>query len=65
MLDTLLTEKQLAEIFSLSDVTLRIWRTKGKGPPHVKIGGAVRYREKDVEAWIASRVVEVPDGKRG
>lgn len=57
-MDTLLTAKDLADALSLSEVTLRIWRYEGKGPRYVKIGGAVRYREKDVEAWIASRVVE-------
>lgn len=31
--------------------TLISWRSEGRGPPYHKIGGAVLYREDEVEAW--------------
>lgn len=45
--------KDLAKHLDLSEVTLRIWRTKkDKGPRWVKVGGRVRYSKVDVERWI-------------
>ncbi len=32
--------------------TLRRWRWGGKGPPFIKIGGAVRYDPTDLTAFI-------------
>lgn len=37
--------------------TLNGWRTKGGGPPFVKINRSVRYRLVDLENWLADRVV--------
>ncbi len=36
--------------------TLTRWRTNGEGPPYVKIGNRVLYRETDLIAWLALRV---------
>jgi predicted DNA-binding transcriptional regulator AlpA len=54
----LLTEKQVAQRISLSVHWLRRKRWAGGGIPFVKLsdGGAVRYRENDVEAFLTSRV---------
>ena len=51
-----LSSKLLARRWGLSPSTLERWRHKRKGPPHLKIGGRVRYRLQDVEAFEASRV---------
>lgn len=32
--------------------TLRYWRQLGRGPKSARLGGRVRYRESDVQAWI-------------
>lgn len=45
-------ERALAEALLVNVATLRNWRYMGKGPKFVKLGGAVRYREEDVNAWI-------------
>lgn len=37
--------------------TLQAWRSRGGGPPFVKIGRLVRYRGCDVKQWITSRTV--------
>lgn len=49
-----LTEQEVAAYLKLERQTLTRWRWEGKGPQFFKIGnkGAVRYRLKDVEAYI-------------
>ena len=37
---------------NLSAATLERWRSVGKGPRYVKIGGRVAYVKRDVEAWV-------------
>jgi len=53
----LLTQRQAAILLCLSERTLERLRVSGGGPKFVKAGRAVRYREADLEAWIADRVV--------
>jgi predicted DNA-binding transcriptional regulator AlpA len=48
----LLNEHQVADSCSISVLTLRKWRSEGRGPRYVKIGALVRYRPEDVDAWI-------------
>lgn len=50
----MLNEYQLAEFLNMSVKSLRGWRLFRKGPKFVKIGRTVRYRRKDVEAWLDS-----------
>ena len=52
--ENLLTEKQAATFFSLKPQTLTSWRHKGTGPEYLKIGGAVRYRRRDLERYAES-----------
>jgi predicted DNA-binding transcriptional regulator AlpA len=56
-MDRLLTQRQTSEIVSLSERTLERLRVSGTGPRYVKLGRRVAYRQADIEAWIASRVV--------
>ena len=51
---TLLTELQAAVCLSLKANTLRRWRVIGKGPPYLKLGGAVRYRPDDIDVFISN-----------
>ena len=53
----LLTQREAALALRLSERTLERLRVSGGGPCFVKAGRAVRYREADIEAWIADRVV--------
>ncbi len=48
---TMLTQKQLAERWSLSARTLEAWRWQGIGPHFIKIGRRVLYRLQDIEAF--------------
>ena len=51
----LLTPAQLAARCGLALSTLAKMRLRGDGPPYVKIGAAVRYRDDDVQAWLAAQ----------
>jgi len=53
----LLTQVEAAKILRLSERTLERLRVSGAGPSFVKAGRPVRYREIDIERWIADRVV--------
>ena len=53
----LLTQVEAARLLRLSERTLERLRLQGGGPLYVKAGRAVRYRESDLEEWIAARVV--------
>jgi excisionase family DNA binding protein len=56
---SLLTAKQAAEFLGLPDSTLAQWRSQRRGPPYIKLEGRlVRYRRRDLEEYIASRIVE-------
>ena len=57
----LLTESDVSALYNIPKPTLKTWRSRGKGPNHVKIGSKVLYRHEDVKAWINSRVVRVQD----
>ena len=32
--------------------TLYAWRSRGLGPRAIKVGGELRYRRSEVEAWL-------------
>ena len=51
----LLTQDQVAEWLQVSPATLKTWRTRGGGPPAVKIGSVVRYDQAEVAAWLRAR----------
>ena len=56
----LLNVKQTAKILAISP--RKLWEIANrKDIPHVRIGRCVRYREEDIDAYVASRRV----GKRG
>lgn len=53
----LIDEAMVAKQLDCEVKTLQAWRCRGVGPSFVKIGRLVRYRQSDVQAWIASRTV--------
>ena len=50
--DRWLCTKEVAQFLGFSDRTLKSWRALGTGSPHSVIGRSVRYRLRDVEAWL-------------
>jgi hypothetical protein len=52
--DRLIDDRDLARRIRRARSTLQKDRLAGKGVPFVRVGALVRYRESDVEAYIAS-----------
>ncbi len=48
----LMTVEQAAKYLGLAVSTLNKWRCLGEGPIFIKMGRAVRYRQKDLETYI-------------
>jgi hypothetical protein len=55
MPEILLDQSALSLRLNVAVRTLERWRVEGLGPAWLKVGRAVRYREGDVEQWLASR----------
>ena len=53
--DCLLTTEQLAEFLQIPLTSLYQWRHKGLGPKGIKVGKYIRYRRRDVDAWLDDR----------
>ena len=54
----ILTIDQAATYLAIPKATLYTWRTRrvGFGPRAVKLGGCLRYRRADLDAWVAEHV---------
>jgi len=57
-LSTLLNEAAAAHFLGLQPKTLCRWRWERKGPSYCKVGGAIRYRHQDLEAFVSNTVVQ-------
>ncbi len=56
-IDQYITAAELASRLGCAVITLEKWRQRGEGPHWVRVGKrAVRYRVRDVEAWLAEQV---------
>lgn len=58
---TYLNQTDLSRRWKISPRSLERWRVARVGPPFVKIGGAVRYRLEDVEAYEREQTQETGD----
>jgi predicted DNA-binding transcriptional regulator AlpA len=56
--DALLCEVQAADFLCLSPRTLQGWRLQGTGPRFVRAGRAIRYRRRDLLAWMDNHTCE-------
>ena len=52
MTPRLINTDALAAVLGISPRTIERWRIEGFGPPFMKAGRRVLYRECDVEAWL-------------
>lgn len=58
----LLTAEDVAQLTRLSVETLAQWRSQKKGIPYVKISrNCVRYRQSDLDGWLAERIVRTDE----
>jgi hypothetical protein len=51
-------EAEIAAELNMRPRTLRKWRAEGKGPPFIKIGRRVFYRDKSRDVWLRRQEVE-------
>ena len=56
-LDELTTEVEAADFLKISIRTLQAWRCRGVGPAYVRAGRAIRYRRRDLIAWIEANTI--------
>lgn len=56
-LEPLLDEERTAEKLGYSVSTLQKQRLRGDGPPFVRLGRLVRYRQSSLRAYIAANEV--------
>jgi predicted site-specific integrase-resolvase len=56
-MDKLLKNEEAAKILNISPNTLNVLRSTGRGPPYLKVGGAVRYSTDDLERWIGKQSI--------
>lgn len=55
--ESTLTPVKAARYLGISEASLRLWRSEGKGPRHFRAGEKlVRYRRADLDAWIEARL---------
>ena len=57
----LLNEIEVAELLSVSRKTLQAWRWRRTGPSFLKLGGAIRYRLEDIQAYMESCLQSTAD----
>jgi predicted DNA-binding transcriptional regulator AlpA len=60
----LLRTPEAAAYIGLSVSSLTKFRCAGKGPRFVRLSGAVRYREADLDEWLKGGIVETTDSRR-
>ena len=53
-----LTSRQAAQYLSVSVKSLEKWRLLRQGPIYVKLDRAVRYRQIDLDAYMAKRLIK-------
>lgn len=70
--DRLLSTRETAELLGVREGTLSAWRCRERntppeerrGPPFVRVGRSVKYREVSIQQWIAAREVNRPTVSR-
>jgi excisionase family DNA binding protein len=56
-LDELLTPREVAEYLGTSESVLAVDRYHGRGLPYVRVGRRIRYRAKDIAAYLDANTV--------
>jgi excisionase family DNA binding protein len=55
MTDQLATLEEVAAFLQVPPKTIYGWRHRGDAPPAFKVGRHLRFRWRDVEAWLSGR----------
>jgi predicted site-specific integrase-resolvase len=54
-METLLTEFEAANRLRMKPGTLRRWRHESRGPAWLRIEGAIRYSQKELNRFLAAK----------
>jgi len=57
-MNELMNTREAASYLRLGKPTIERFRMTGEGPAYLKLGGAVRYRRCDLDAWLESRLIQ-------
>jgi hypothetical protein len=60
----LLTAEDVSNLTGLSLETLAQWRSRKKNIPYLKIGGIVRYSQKDIQVYLDACRVSVSERRQ-
>ena len=55
--EKIITEKEAAEILSVSTKTLQSWRYKGCGPTYIKFPRKIAYSVADLHAFVQKQKI--------
>ena len=55
----LATPEELSEFLGIPIGTLYAWNHRGTGPKALKIGRHLRYRWREVEAWLDAQALDL------
>lgn len=56
-----LNPRGAAEYLNLRAGTLANWRSAGKGPAFIRVGGAIRYSTDSLDAWLKANTIGTLD----
>lgn len=51
--DRLLDIKQVQALTAVSRASIWRWESAGKFPKRIRLGGAIRWRESEIQQWIS------------
>ena len=54
--ERLLTVRDIADRLQVDEKTIRRWREEGTLPAAVQVGGIIRWRAQDIDAWIEEQL---------
>ena len=54
--ERLLKPDEVADLLGVPKTTIYGWRYRGEGPPGLRVGRHLRYRRRDLDHWIESRI---------
>lgn len=60
-LGDLITPEELARLLKMREKTLANQRSRGEGPPFLRVGRSIRYSRAEVEVWL----VDQQEARRG
>ncbi len=63
--DQLLDVAELASYCNVAESAPYYWRKNGTGPRAVRVGRHLRYRRRDVDAWLEANAEPIPAPSRG